>query len=99
MSDAIESKENQRRKEIRHLRVIEVQCEVYIERSLNDQLVKNYQALFVEMKIIEDQQTASKSATAFTALSSLLDELLIRKVMTFEECSCMFLATFSAKRG
>ena len=82
---------DRRRQELRDLRVIggsqifRQKCELYIERSLNDESVKHYQA-FVEMKIIEDQKTASKSATAFTALSSLLDELLIRKVMTFEEC-------------
>ena len=62
----------------------QTKSEVYIKRSLNIQAVKTYQES-IEFKIAEDGKKTRKS-TFLRATSSLLDELLIRKVMTFEEC-------------
>jgi hypothetical protein len=58
---------------------------VYIERSLNTQPVKTYQES-IKLKIAEEDAKKTRKSTFLRAISLLLDELLIRKVMTFEEC-------------
>ncbi len=57
---------------------------VYVERSLNTQPVKTYQES-VKLKIAEEDAKKTLKSTFLRAISLLL-ELLIRKVMTFEEC-------------
>ena len=63
----------------------QTKSEVYIKRSLNTKAVKTYQES-IELKIAEEDGKKTRKSTLLRAISSLLDELLIRKVMTFEEC-------------
>ena len=63
----------------------QTKSDVYIKRSLNTQAVKTYQES-IELKIAEEDGKKTRKSTFLRAISSLLDELLIRKVMTFEEC-------------
>ena len=87
----MESRMNEYGKEIKHGQMknhstrFQTKSKVYIERSLNDQPVNSYQE-YIEMKIIEEDTKKTEKSTSLKAISSLLVELLIRKVMTFEEC-------------
>ena len=63
----------------------QTKSEVYIKRSLNTQAVKTYQES-IELKMAEEDGKKTRKSTFLRAIPSLLDELLTRKVMTFEEC-------------